>query len=162
MSHNIHCITPITRHSHANNLPSTEQATKIQPKQDKFFVLSFFIVLTVYLLFKCRFVAWQRGFPRKIAYCVSVSKEISVRLNLFVFGSCFRTLAVFFFFLSFCFVFCFGFDFNQIFIFWQWRRRYVHNIIPEASVTSNKPYRQMKQVAWTTIIWKTNRLIWTK
>ena len=34
----------------------------------------------------------QRGFPRKFAYCVSVSKQIIVRLNLFVFGSCFRTL----------------------------------------------------------------------
>ena len=37
--------------------------------------------LTVYLLFKCRFVAWQRGFPPKFAYCVSVLKLISIRLN---------------------------------------------------------------------------------
>ena len=29
-----------------------------------------------------------------MAYCVSVSKLITVHLNLFVFGSCFRTLAV--------------------------------------------------------------------
>jgi len=37
-------------------------------------------------------VAWWRGFPRKCAYCVSVLNKRS--LNLFVFGSCFRTLAV--------------------------------------------------------------------
>ena len=29
-------ITPITRHCHANNLPSTEQAVKTKPKQDVF------------------------------------------------------------------------------------------------------------------------------
>ena len=62
----------------------TEQARKTQPKQ----VSHFSGFLTVYLLFKCRFVAWQRGFPWKFAYCVSVSK-ISIRLNLFVFGSIF-------------------------------------------------------------------------
>ena len=33
-SHNIYYITLITRHCHANNLPSTEQAVKIKPKQD--------------------------------------------------------------------------------------------------------------------------------
>ena len=36
-SHNIHYITPITRHCHANNLPNTEQAAKTQPKQDQSF-----------------------------------------------------------------------------------------------------------------------------
>ena len=36
-----------------NNLPSTKQAAKTQPNQNKYFS-SF---LTVYLLFKCRFVA---------------------------------------------------------------------------------------------------------
>ena len=40
-SHNIHYITPITRHCHANNLPSTEQAAKTQPKQDQSFSLTF-------------------------------------------------------------------------------------------------------------------------
>ena len=54
-SHNIHYITPITRHCHANNLPSTEQAVKTQTKQVFFFHFSSF--LAVYLLFKCRFVA---------------------------------------------------------------------------------------------------------
>ena len=45
------------RKKHANNLPSPEQAAKTQPKQDVFFFhLSLF--LTVFLLFKCRFVAW--------------------------------------------------------------------------------------------------------
>ena len=34
-SHNIYYITPVTRHCHANNLPSTEQAVKTQPKPDK-------------------------------------------------------------------------------------------------------------------------------
>ena len=56
-SHNIYYITPITRHCHANNLPSTEQAVKTQPKEDKYFFL-FSSFLTIYLLFKCRFVAW--------------------------------------------------------------------------------------------------------
>ena len=37
---------------HANNLPITEQAVKTKPKQ------VFFIILTVYLLFKCCFLAW--------------------------------------------------------------------------------------------------------
>ena len=69
------------------NLPrSTGQATKTQPKQDTFSLSHFSSFLTIYLLFKCRSVAWQRGFPRRFAYCVSVS-HISVRLNLFVFGS---------------------------------------------------------------------------
>ena len=40
-SHNIHYITPITRHCHANNLPSTEQAAKTQLKQDKSFSFIF-------------------------------------------------------------------------------------------------------------------------
>ena len=31
---------------------------------------------------------YKRGFPRQFAYCVSVLKEISVRWNLFVLGSC--------------------------------------------------------------------------
>ena len=40
-----------------NNLPSTEEAAKPQPKQDKsFFPPHFSSFLTVYLLFKCRFV----------------------------------------------------------------------------------------------------------
>ena len=39
-----------------NTLPSTEQAVKTQPKQDIFF-FHFSSFLTVYLLFKCRFVA---------------------------------------------------------------------------------------------------------
>ena len=58
----------------SHNLPSSEQATKTQPKQDYYFISHFSSFLTVYLLFKCRFVAWQRGFPRKFAFCVSVSK----------------------------------------------------------------------------------------
>ena len=37
----------------ASNLPSTEQAVKTKPKQE----MSFSSFLTVYLLFKCRFVA---------------------------------------------------------------------------------------------------------
>ena len=37
--------------------PSTEEAVKTQPKQDKSFPLIFSSFLTVYLLFKCRFVA---------------------------------------------------------------------------------------------------------
>ena len=41
---------------HLNNLPSTEQAAKTQPKQDLFF-FHFSSFLTVYMLFKCRFVA---------------------------------------------------------------------------------------------------------
>ena len=40
-SHNIHYITPVTRHCKANNLPSTEQAVKTQPKQDKSFSFIF-------------------------------------------------------------------------------------------------------------------------
>ena len=56
-SHNIHYITLITRHCHANNLPSTEQAVKTQPKQNEYFSFFFSSFLTVYLLFKCRFVA---------------------------------------------------------------------------------------------------------
>ena len=43
----------LTRVKLTNNLPSTEQATKSQPKQEKN-SLSFFII---FLLFKCRFVA---------------------------------------------------------------------------------------------------------
>ena len=39
----------------ANNLPSTEQATKTQPKQDQF--LSHFSPFFTVYLFKCRFVA---------------------------------------------------------------------------------------------------------
>ena len=35
-----------------------EQAVKTKPKQDKSFSFSFSSFLTVYLLFKCRFVAW--------------------------------------------------------------------------------------------------------
>ena len=38
-SHNINYIIPITRHCHVNNLPSTEQAVKNQPKQVFFFHL---------------------------------------------------------------------------------------------------------------------------
>ena len=91
-SHNTHYITPITRHCHANNLPSTEHVTETQPKQDKilvavvfvsyfssfstiyllfccwsFFLSCFSSFLTIYLLFKCHFVAWQKGFPWKCA-----------------------------------------------------------------------------------------------
>ena len=53
---------------------STEQMTTAQPKQkeDKF-LSHFSLFLTIYLLFKCHFVAWQRGFPWKCAYCVSMS-----------------------------------------------------------------------------------------
>ena len=40
-SHNIHYITPIIHHCHANNLPSTEQAAKTKPKQDKSFSFIF-------------------------------------------------------------------------------------------------------------------------
>ena len=40
---------------YANNLPSTEQAVKTKTKQVFFFHFSSFS--TVYLLFKCRFVA---------------------------------------------------------------------------------------------------------
>ena len=36
---NLHNV--ITRHCHANNLPSTEQAVKTQPKQDKYFSFIF-------------------------------------------------------------------------------------------------------------------------
>ena len=32
----IHYITPITRHCHANNLPSTEQATKLNQNKKSF------------------------------------------------------------------------------------------------------------------------------
>ena len=40
-----------------------------------FLSLSHFLsFLTVYLLFKCRFAAWQSGSPWKFAYCVLVSK----------------------------------------------------------------------------------------
>ena len=39
--HNIHYTTPITRHCHANNLPSTEQAVKTQPKLDQSFSFIF-------------------------------------------------------------------------------------------------------------------------
>ena len=74
----LHARHDITPHCRANNLPSTQQVTKTHPKQNKFLSLSFFII------FKCRFVAWQRGFPWKCAHCVSVSKQISVHLNLFV------------------------------------------------------------------------------
>ena len=56
------------------------QATTDQPKKKKEeektedkFLFNFSSFLIVYLLFKCRFVAWRRGFPRKFAYCVSVS-----------------------------------------------------------------------------------------
>ena len=35
-------------------------------------LISFFIVFTLQLLFKCRFVARQRGLPRKFAECVFV------------------------------------------------------------------------------------------
>ena len=59
---------------HPNNLPSTEQATKTQSKQGKFFCLSFFIVFNRVSVLKCRFGAWQKGFLRKFAYCVSVLK----------------------------------------------------------------------------------------
>ena len=38
------------------NLPSTEQAAKTQLKQDKSAFI-FLVVLTIYLLFKCCFVA---------------------------------------------------------------------------------------------------------
>ena len=55
-----------TCNSHANNLPSTEQATTAQPKKKKKKVSHFSSFLTVYLLFKCRFVAWQRGFPQNL------------------------------------------------------------------------------------------------
>ena len=55
MSQNIHYITLITCHCHANNLPNTEQAVKTKPKQVFFFHFSSF--LTIYLLFKCCFVA---------------------------------------------------------------------------------------------------------
>ena len=41
----------------ASNLPSTEQAAKTQPKQHKSFSFIFSSFSTVYLLFKCRFVA---------------------------------------------------------------------------------------------------------
>ena len=51
----------------------TKQATKTQPIQD-IFLSHFSSFLTVYLLFKCRFVAWQRGCPRKCAYRASMSK----------------------------------------------------------------------------------------
>ena len=40
----------------ANSLPSTEQAVKTKPKQDVFF-FHFSSFLTIYLLFKCHFVA---------------------------------------------------------------------------------------------------------
>ena len=114
MSHDIHCITPISRHCHANNLPSIEQATKIQPKQDTFFLSHFSSFLAVCLLFKCCFVAWQRGFT------VSLSKYISIRLNLFVFGSfgsCFRALAVILFEIFFLSFFLFFFFFFSFFLF---------------------------------------------
>ena len=48
---------------------------KIQTQKSFFFHSSSF--LTVCLLFKWRFVAWQRGFPRKFAYCVSVLNKRS-------------------------------------------------------------------------------------
>jgi len=54
--------------------------------------LRFFIVFHR-LSVKCRFVAWSRGFPRKYAYCVRV-KINKPSFEPFVFGSCFRTLAV--------------------------------------------------------------------
>ena len=84
------------------------------------FLFHFSSFLTVYPLSKCRFVAWSRGFPRKCADCVSVLKQTSVRLNLFVFGSRFRTLAVILFQM---FV-------NVKLIFWKeitlLKRRYIH------------------------------------
>ena len=42
-SHNIRYITPVTCHCYANNLPSTEQAVKTKPKQDKSFSLIFIV-----------------------------------------------------------------------------------------------------------------------
>ena len=46
------------RHCHANNLPSIEQAVKNSTKTRSVFIFNFSSFLTVYLLLKCRFVAW--------------------------------------------------------------------------------------------------------
>ena len=54
------------------HLPNTKQVTKPQPQKDKF-SLSFFIVFTR-LSVIVSFYGLTKGFPRKFAYCVSVSK----------------------------------------------------------------------------------------
>ena len=59
-SHNIHYITPVTRHCYANIFPCTGQEHNIpQTKKDKriSFPSHFSSFFTVKLLFKCRFVA---------------------------------------------------------------------------------------------------------
>ena len=55
-------------------MTALDKKTTAQPKKDKVFRFSYHFssFLTVQLLFKCRFVAWQRGLPRKFADCVSV------------------------------------------------------------------------------------------
>ena len=73
---NINYITPITRHWHANNLPSTEQSTTDQRERKKYIIsLSFFIVYQPFkLLFKCRIVALKKRISLKNLHigCVSV------------------------------------------------------------------------------------------
>ena len=62
---------------HNTVMPTTFHALnkwhKLNPNKVSF-SLSFFIIFNLYLLFKCHFVAWQRGFPKKCAVCVSMSK----------------------------------------------------------------------------------------
>ena len=65
----LHARHDITPHCHANNLPSTQQVTKTQPKQ-----VSLSLSLSLTHIFKYRFVAWQGGFPWMFAHCVPVSK----------------------------------------------------------------------------------------
>ena len=88
-SHNIHYMTPITRHSHANLLPITEQKTNTaQPNTDKWLSSPshFSTFFTVSLLFKCCFVAWKGGLPQhlQVAFC----PNNSVLWTFYVFGDC--------------------------------------------------------------------------
>ena len=58
-------------HGHID-LPSTKQATKTKPKQDKFF-LSFFIVFKCLSVVSVSFCGLTKGISSKICICVSVS-----------------------------------------------------------------------------------------
>ena len=65
------CTPLLCQDAHLSQAPSRclqQHWTTTQPKTSHF--SSF---LTVQLLFKCRFVDWRRGLPRKFAYCVSMS-----------------------------------------------------------------------------------------
>ena len=73
-------------------LASTEHSSN----KNKLLHLSnhFSLFLTFSLLFKCRFVAWRRGFPWKFTSCCLCHNKQAFFWIFYVFGSYFRTLAV--------------------------------------------------------------------